>query len=33
MPALIEVQYDPNGITPDTTLAAVREAAQVRVTA
>jgi acetolactate synthase I/II/III large subunit len=33
MPALIEVQYDPNGITPDTTLAAVRDAALARVTA
>jgi acetolactate synthase-1/2/3 large subunit len=30
MPALIEVQYDPNGITPDTTLAAVRDAALTR---
>jgi acetolactate synthase I/II/III large subunit len=30
MPALIEVQYDPNGITPDTTLAAVRDAALAR---
>ncbi len=33
MPALIEVQYDPNGITPDITLAAVRDAALARVTA
>ncbi|MBM1173248.1 thiamine pyrophosphate-binding protein [Microvirga arabica] len=33
MPALIEVQYDPNGITPDTTLAAVRDAALARLTA
>jgi len=28
MPALIELQYDPDGITPDTTLSAVRAAAQ-----
>lgn len=27
MPALIELQYDPDGITPDTTLSAVRAAA------
>jgi acetolactate synthase-1/2/3 large subunit len=33
MPALIEVQYDPNGITPNTTLTAVRDAALARVTA
>ncbi len=33
MPALIEVQYDPNGITPDTTLTAVRDAALARMTA
>jgi acetolactate synthase-1/2/3 large subunit len=33
MPALIEVQYDPNGITPDTTLTAVRDTALARVTA
>lgn len=30
MPALIEVQYDANGITPDTTLTAVRDAALAR---
>lgn len=33
MPALIEVQYDPNGITPDTTLTAVRDAALARAVA
>lgn len=33
MPALIEVQYDPDGITPDTTLSAVRAAAQSAVPA
>ncbi|MDJ1159190.1 thiamine pyrophosphate-binding protein [Chelatococcus sp. SYSU_G07232] len=30
MPALIEVRYDPDGITPDTTLDAVRRAALAR---
>lgn len=30
MPALIEVQYDANGITPDTTLTAERDAALAR---
>lgn len=33
MPALIEVRYDPDGITPDTTLTAVRAAALARATA
>jgi acetolactate synthase-1/2/3 large subunit len=33
MPALIEVQYDPDGITPDTTLSAVRAAAQSAIPA
>jgi len=33
MPALIELQYDPDGITPDTTLSAVRKAAQAAASA
>jgi acetolactate synthase-1/2/3 large subunit len=33
MPALIEIRYDPDGITPDTTLAAVRAAALARAAA
>ena len=33
MPALIEIRYDPDGITPDTTLSAVRAAALARAAA
>lgn len=33
MPALIEIRYDPDGITPDTTLSVVRAAALARAAA
>jgi acetolactate synthase-1/2/3 large subunit len=33
MPALIEIRYDPDGITPDTTLSAVRAAALAKAAA